>query len=207
VWITDGLGRNGKGHQVLKFGPDGKLLLTLGSRNAGQRTDEFNAPSAVVTAPLIFSWPTGMWKHQCAHREVRQDRQVHPRGARRIGTGEIDIPHAIAMDRKGGVVGDRQNNRIQIFDQEGQFLDQWAQFSRPSGIYIDKNDNITWRIRIRSVSNHDGWRRGSGSAAPGQLGDGVHSGSGRKEQHHERGRGGRGGCCRISMVPKSARNG
>ena len=45
--------------------------------------------------------------------------------------------------RKGGLfVGDRQNNRIQIFDQDGKFLDQWTQFSRPSGIFIDRNDII-----------------------------------------------------------------
>jgi hypothetical protein len=52
VWVTDGLGRNGKGHQVFKFSPDGKLLLTLGKAGQpGSGPDEFNAPSAVVTAP------------------------------------------------------------------------------------------------------------------------------------------------------------
>ena len=52
VWVTDGLGRGGKGHQVFKFSPDGKLLLTLGKANKpGSGPDEFNAPSAVVTAP------------------------------------------------------------------------------------------------------------------------------------------------------------
>src|SRR4029450_7543545 len=52
VWITDGLGIEGKGHQVFKFSPEGKLLLTLGKAGvAGAGNDEFNAPSAVVTAP------------------------------------------------------------------------------------------------------------------------------------------------------------
>ena len=52
VWVTDGLGRDGKGHQVFKFSPDGKVLLTLGKAGvAGSGPDEFNAPSAVVTAP------------------------------------------------------------------------------------------------------------------------------------------------------------
>ena len=47
------------------------------------------------------------------------------------------------MDSQGRLfVGDRDNNRIQIFDQDGKFLDEWTQFSRPSGIYIDKNDII-----------------------------------------------------------------
>src|SRR5262249_20670653 len=52
VWVTDGLGKDGKGHQVFKFSPDGKVLLTLGKAGvAGDGPDEFNAPSAVVGAP------------------------------------------------------------------------------------------------------------------------------------------------------------
>src|SRR6185369_8399757 len=39
-------------------------------------------------------------------------------------------------------VGDRGNNRIKIFDQQGKLLDTWYQFSRPSGIYIDRHDTI-----------------------------------------------------------------
>ena len=64
-------------------------------------------------------------------------------GTKGSGPGELDIPHAIAMDSQGRLfVGDRQNNRIQIFDQDGKYLDQWAQFSRPSGVFIDGKDNI-----------------------------------------------------------------
>jgi DNA-binding beta-propeller fold protein YncE len=52
VWVTDGLGRNGKGHQVIKFSPDGQVLLRLGKAGvAGDGPNEFNAPSAIVTAP------------------------------------------------------------------------------------------------------------------------------------------------------------
>ena len=72
------------------------------------------------------------------------------------------------MDSQGRLfVGDRQNNRIQIFDQDGKFLDQWAQFSRPSGIFIDRNDNIyVADSESESVSkNHDGWKRASVLAA------------------------------------------
>ena len=47
------------------------------------------------------------------------------------------------MDSQGRIfVGDRYNNRIQLFDQEGEFLAIWTQFGRPSGIYIDADDNI-----------------------------------------------------------------
>ena len=78
------------------------------------------------------------------------------------------------MDSQGRLfVGDRNNNRIQIFDQDGKFLDQWTQFSRPSGIYIDKNDVIyVADSESESVSkNHDGWKRGIrvGSAKDGTV--------------------------------------
>jgi DNA-binding beta-propeller fold protein YncE len=61
VWVTDGLGRDGKGHQVIKFSPEGQVLLRLGKAGAaGSAPDEFNAPSAVVTAPsATFSSPMG----------------------------------------------------------------------------------------------------------------------------------------------------
>ena len=64
-------------------------------------------------------------------------------GKKGTGPGEFDQPHALAFDSKGRLfVGDRSNNRIQILDQDGKFLDAWTQFSRPSGIYIDANDTI-----------------------------------------------------------------
>ena len=57
------------------------------------------------------------------------------------GPGEFDGPHDLAIDSEGRLfVGDRGNNRIQIFDQDGKFLAEWKQFGRPSGIFIDKND-------------------------------------------------------------------
>jgi hypothetical protein len=47
------------------------------------------------------------------------------------------------MDSQGRLfVGDRENNRIQIFDRDGAFLDSWRQFGRPSGIFITADDTI-----------------------------------------------------------------
>ena len=79
------------------------------------------------------------------------------------GDGEFDQPHALAIDSRGRLfIGDRNNNRVQIFDQDGKFMDSWYQFSRPSGIYIDKNDNLyVADSESMSVSrNHQDWKRG-----------------------------------------------
>jgi sugar lactone lactonase YvrE len=178
VWVVDGLGRGGKGHQVFKFSPDGKVLLTLGKAGLpGSGTDEFNAPSAVVTAPngdIFVADGHGGNTNARIVKFAKDGTFIRTWGKKGSAPGELDIPHTIAMDSQGRLfVGDRQNNRIQIFDQDGKFLDQWAQFSRPSGVYIDGKDNIyVADSESESVSkNHDGWKRGIrvGSAKDGSV--------------------------------------
>ncbi len=68
-------------------------------------------------------------------------------------------------------VGDRNNNRIQIFDQDGRFIDQWKQFSRPSGIYITKDDTIYVADSESWGPDNPGWKKGIrvGSARDGSV--------------------------------------
>jgi streptogramin lyase len=178
VWVVDGLGRNGKGHQVFKFSPDGNVLMRLGKAGTpGGGHDEFNAPSAVVTAPngdIFVADGHGGNTNARIVKFAKDGTFIKTWGKKGTAPGELDIPHTIAMDSQGRLfVGDRQNNRIQIFDQDGKFLDQWTQFSRPSGIYIDAKDNIyVADSESESVSkNHDGWKRGIrvGSARTGSV--------------------------------------
>jgi len=177
VWVTDGLGKDGKGHQVFKFSPDGKVLLTLGKAGvAGDGPDEFNAPSAVVVAPngdIFVADGHGGNTNARIVKFSKDGKFIKAWGKKGAGPGEIDIPHAIAMDSRGRLfLGDRQNNRIQIFDQDGNYLDQWPQFSRPSGVFIDKNDVIyVADSESESVAkNHDGWKRG---IRVGRVSDGT----------------------------------
>jgi DNA-binding beta-propeller fold protein YncE len=177
VWATDGLGGNGKGHQVIKFSPDGKVLMTLGKAGvAGSGADEFNAPSAVYVAPDGSFFVADGHGGNTNARIVKfspDGKFIKTWGKKGSAPGEFDIPHTLAVDSRGRLfVGDRQNNRIQIFDQDGNFIDQWFQFSRPSGVYIDKHDVIyVADSESESVSkNHDGWRRG---IRIGNVGDGA----------------------------------
>jgi DNA-binding beta-propeller fold protein YncE len=177
VWVTDGLGKDGKGHQVFKFSPDGKVLMTLGKAGvAGNGPDELNAPSAVLVAPngdIFVADGHGGNTNARIVKFTKDGKFIKTWGKKGSGPGEIDIPHALAMDSRGRLfVADRQNNRIQIFDQEGNYLDQWSQFSRPSGVFIDKNDVIyVADSESESVSkNHDGWKRG---IRVGKVSDGM----------------------------------
>ena len=76
------------------------------------------------------------------------------------------------MDSAGRLfVADRDNNRIQIFDQQGRFIDQWAQFGRPSGLYIDAEDRIYVSDNQSNTERNPGWTRGIrvGSARDGSV--------------------------------------
>ncbi len=167
VWVTDVLGKDGKGHQVFKFSPDGKVLMTLGKAGvAGTGPDEFNAPSAVLVTPNGDVFVADGHGGNTNARIVKfspDGKFIKAWGKKASAPGEFDTPHTLAMDSRGRLfVGDRQNNRIQIFDQDGNFIDQLFQFSRPSGVFIDRNDTIyVADSESESVSkNHDGWRRG-----------------------------------------------
>jgi DNA-binding beta-propeller fold protein YncE len=177
VWVTDGLGKDGKGQQVFKFSPEGKILMTLGKAGvAGDGPDEFNAPSAVLVAPngdIFVADGHGGNTNARIVKFNKDGKFIKTWGKKGSGRGEIDIPHGLAMDSRGRLfVADRQNNRVQIFDQDGNYLDQWFQFSRPSGIFIDKNDIIyVADSESESVAkNHDGWKRG---IRVGRVSDGV----------------------------------
>ena len=173
VWVTDGqdnLPRRGRGapadaplppppativgHQVIKFSPEGKVLLTLG-KAGGNRPGEpadpssFYQPNDVITntAGEIFvaeGHSSGAGSHARISKFDRNGKFIKEWGKRGTGPGEFDQPHALAWDSKGRLfVADRGNNRIQIFDQEGKQLEVgWEQYSRISGLWIAPNDML-----------------------------------------------------------------
>ena len=190
VWVTDCLctgseaqrqaaAAQGKGHQVFKFAPDGTLLLTLGKAGGGREPEFFYQPNDVLVAPNgdIFV-AEGHSSAEGANARILKfssdGRFLKAWGKKGTGPGELDQPHALAMDSRGRLfVGDRSNNRIQIFDQDGNFLTQWTQFSRPSGIAIGRDDRIYVADSESGSVNpaHVAWLRGIriGSARTGSV--------------------------------------
>jgi DNA-binding beta-propeller fold protein YncE len=174
IWVSDGAAENnGKGHTVMKFNQDGKLLMTLGKPGvAGTTQDTFNAPSDILVAPNGDIFVADGHGGNTNNRIVKFDKDgkyIKEWGKKGKGPGEFDTPHSLAMDSAGRLfVADRSNNRIQAFDQDGKFLLEWKQFGRPSGLFIDKNDilyvadnspdelNPPYRSGIRIGSVKDG---------------------------------------------------
>lgn len=148
VWVTDGQGANGKGHQVIKFSPDGRVLMTLGKAGvAGDGPDTFNQPNDIVVAPngdiFISDGHSPKTGNARVVKFTKDGKFIRQWGGHGSAPGQFEVPHALALDSQGRLfVADRANNRIQIFDQDGNSIAQWKQFGRPSGIFIDRNDVI-----------------------------------------------------------------
>lgn len=178
VWVTDGQGKDGKGQQIFKFSPKGKVLMTLGKAGvAGDGEDTFNMPSAVAIASngdIFVADGHGGNSNARIVKFSKDGKFLMTWGKKGSAPGELNIPHALAFDSKERLfVADRGNNRIQIFDQEGKYIDQWKQFSRPSGIFISKDDVIyVADSESGSVApDHAAWKRGIriGSAKDGSV--------------------------------------
>ncbi|HYV98486.1 MAG TPA: peptidyl-alpha-hydroxyglycine alpha-amidating lyase family protein [Gemmatimonadaceae bacterium] len=183
IWVTDcactggGGGRGGRGanppapatsgHQIYKFSPDGKLLLTLGKAGGGRGEEFFWQPNDVLVAPdgSIFVDEGHSSNDSAAARVYKFDKTgklVKTYGKWGKGDGELDQPHALAMDSKGRLfVADRGNNRLLIMDQDLKVLDTWYQFSRISGLAI-RNDTLYAADSESETVNpaHSDWKRG-----------------------------------------------
>ena len=122
VWLTDvGL------HQVFKFSPDGRVLMTLGeARVAGNDDKHFDKPTDVaVAADGTFFVSDGYGNSRVLHFAA-DGTLVKAWGTKGAGPGEFDLPHGITIDSAGRVlVADRSNARVQVLDQTGRYLAQW----------------------------------------------------------------------------------
>ena len=182
VWVTDFVGNaeGTKGHQVHKFSPDGELLMSLGTPGQpGSGPKQFNQPNDVIIAPdgSIFVSDGHDGQGMTSNAAMEEGRasgatgriiKFSADGTRLMEWGQIGVrhgefrtPHALEFDSQGRLwVADRGNHRIEIFDQQGNYLDSRYLYGRISGIFITKNDMLYAIDSESGPTNHAGWRNG-----------------------------------------------
>lgn len=133
------------GHQVIKFSPEGKVLMTLGKPGGAAAPDYFFQPDDVLVAPNgdIFVGEGHGGGNSRILKFDKTGKFLKQWGKLGAAPGEFNQPHALAMDSQGRLfVADRSNNRVQVFDQEGKFIAETRAFGRPSGVYIGPDDTL-----------------------------------------------------------------
>jgi DNA-binding beta-propeller fold protein YncE len=164
-------------HTVMIFTPEGKLLMTLGNKDQPSDTGFVHTPGKTMTAclPTIkrsappFNRPTGVslsssgeifvsdgYGNARVHKFSSDGTLLLSWGEPGTAPGQFRLPHSIWVDKQDRVwVADRENNRIQIFNTQGEFLDQWTDVNRPTDIFIDNEvvyvSELSQRVSIFTI--------------------------------------------------------
>ena len=158
VWVVERGGGRGVNMQVLKFTNDGSELVmrlvdpdhptSRAEARANPNPGPFTYGDPAVLAFLpdgAFYLGDGYWNSRIIKYNAEGE-YVMEWGELGSGPGQFDLVHGVAVDRDHRVyVGDRSNNRIQIFTENGEFIEEWPNISDPVGIFIDENDWV-WAI-------------------------------------------------------------
>jgi sugar lactone lactonase YvrE len=180
VWVADARaptpedlkkfpGEQNKGSVVVKFSPEGKVLMTLGKPGVrGNPPEALTDPNDVVTAPngdiYVAESHTNVEDPNLVGRISVFDRTgkfLRTIGRTGTGPGEFRTPHAIEFDSQGRlIVADRHNHRVQILTKEGKYIAEYREFSRVSGLAIDRNDMIYAADSESTAARHPGWLKG-----------------------------------------------
>ena len=158
AWLTD------EHHQVFqKFTADGKLLQTIGEK--GHRSDTgvpdddfssvawkkvthgggpFNLPTDICFAPDGSMFMSDGYGNARVHKFSPDAKHMFSWGEPGTAPGQFNLPHGVWIDRRGRLlVADRENDRVQIFDQDGRLLEVWrTELIGPAFFYVDDEDVV-----------------------------------------------------------------
>jgi len=164
--------------QILKFTPDGQLVLEIGAFNHPNWRDPFNAPTDMALAADGEIYVADGYANARVHRFAADGTHIQSWGEHGTGPGEFNVPHGVWVTSDDRVlVLDRDNDRIQVFTRDGKLIDIWTGFTRPMDIWADQNDTIfvsdqTPRIlRLAPDGEVVGIFRGLARAPHGLYGD------------------------------------
>ena len=134
------------GSYGLKCTTEGSALMTLGVKGQPAPKDggqPFNRPTRIVAAPSGELFISDGYGNSRIHRFSSEGEHIASWGEEGTGQGQFNLPHSLWLDRHGLVwVCDRQNYRIQIFTQDGEFVRMWTDLARPGDLFIDDDDVV-----------------------------------------------------------------
>jgi DNA-binding beta-propeller fold protein YncE len=167
VWLCD------EHHQQFqKFTTDGKLLQTIGEKGARSDTGvpeddfssaawkkvtrgggPFNLPTDIAFASDGSMFMTDGYGNARVHKFSPDAKYQFSWGEPGTAPGQFNLPHGVWIDRRGRVlVADRENDRVQVFDQNGKLLSVWStELIGPAFFYVDDDD-------IVYIPEHNGGR-------------------------------------------------
>jgi len=130
-------------HTVRKFARDGELVFTLGAEDRPAPPGKpFNKPTDLAQAPNGDLYVSDGYGNSRVHRFTASGELIQSWGEPGTGPGQFNLPHGIWVDDLRVYVADRQNNRIQIFTLEGEYIEEWTGLGRPCDIYINRRGRV-----------------------------------------------------------------
>ena len=180
-------------HTVTKFDTDGNVLMTLGTKGErGPDGEPFRSPTRAVLSSSGEIYVSDGYEQNFCHRftpdgnkvltwgggdPVYYQREVlgNVTGTPGTGPGEFNLPHDITVDRNDrAYVLDRENDRLQVFNNEGEFIDQWTDVPGGNDSVIDENDIIHIAtghsgIMVRTLDGKSIGAWGESGEEPGQF--------------------------------------
>ena len=146
-------------HQILACETSGTVRFRLGQRHRPRLNEPFNHPTDIAQAPNGDYYVSDGYGNSRVHCFSSDGTYRFSWGRPGDGPGEFTTPHAVWVDSAERVlVADRENNRVQLFDLQGRFLEAWSDFYHPMDIYADRDGNVfvTDQIPRLSMLSPDG---------------------------------------------------
>jgi DNA-binding beta-propeller fold protein YncE len=172
LWAVDDLG-----HIVVKMDAMGRVRMVLGRKgNKGETKDLFDRPTDIAFARNGDFYVSDGYGNSRVVKFSKDGRYLTAWGKKGSASGEFNLPHSIAVDKQGRVyVGDRENYRMQIFDENGKFLKEWKHVGSPWGVFITDDQSLYMcdghnnRILKLNLEGNILGSLGSAGRLPGQL--------------------------------------
>jgi hypothetical protein len=138
-------------HTVRRCTLDGEVLLEIGTPGrpaAYMSGNPFRRCTHTALSPTGDIYVSDGYENNVVHRYSAEGTLLSSFGSPGVGPGEFNLPHALWFDHDSGrlLVVDRENHRVQIFDEDGKFRTEWRNLHRPTSILRIPGERPAWLI-------------------------------------------------------------